>query len=208
VERREAHKRFLSSGEGRGARARSRAAFRGLAGAAARRAGREAFPEVLGPRPVGGLPLAARQRLVGYVGEMAALVDRPGGGPPALVESTLPLRAAAEGEDAQPIDLTLDREGEGYVPRRVPVGVRFPSRLGDGISLPGAGVRVTPAGGGDGEGTSVDGRLWWQNVATDTDFSVVPRFDGFETAHVLRSSDSPQELRLGLDLPAGDAPTL
>lgn len=140
---------------------------------------------------------------MGYVGEMAALVDRPGGGPPALVESTLPLRAAPRGGVAEPIDLTLEREGEGYVPRRVPVGVRFPSRLGDGISLAGAGVRVTPAGGGDGEATSADGRLWWPNVATDTDFSVVPRFDGFETAHVLRSPESPQELRLGLDLPAG-----
>ncbi len=197
----------LASPEARVAREKSRTAFAGLsAGAAAKLAG-EAFPGVV-DRPAGGPPqLPAGQKIVGYLADNAAQVDL-GGGKHAVIESMEPLVIETSRGHRQPIDLSLDQAGGAFQPARSAVGLRIPTRLGDGVQLTGTGVSLTPvdaqgAALGGSEGTVDGASVLYANTQTDADTVVKPTTLGFEADTLLRSVDSPEELYFRVGLPAG-----
>jgi hypothetical protein len=101
------------------------------------------------------------------------------------------------------VDLSLLDHGAAWSPANPLVQARIPKRLGDGLTLSDIGLDVTPTGAADAQAQLVDGKPFWDNVATDTDYFVRVDPAGVESFWQLRSVDSPQELRIRLQLPQG-----
>jgi len=184
------------------ARMRSRRAFShvsrsGAVSVARRRGGGVVDAPVWAP-----LRLRHGERLLGFVGKDQAQIALANG-KRARVESTLPLRAKNAAGDLAPVDLSFADRGSFFSPGNPLTALRVGKRLGDGISLGDVGVRVLPVGAGDVRGSLVSGTPFWANVATDTDMLVKPLPAGAESFWQLRSQESPEQLRLKLDLPAG-----
>ena len=150
-------------------------------------------------------PLKLREgdEFVRYIGTDQAEVDVGKGKGKTRVQSVLPLRTENENGDLAPTDLRLEDRVSDFRPKNPLVDVRLPKRLADGISLPDSniGIHMPDATGADG--TLVDGKLFWGNVAADTDSLAMVLPDGVETFWQLRSQDSPEVLRQTLSLPAG-----
>ncbi len=118
--------------------------------------------------------------------------------------SPVPLRAEDEDGSKEPVSLELSDQGDSYTLENPLAEVRISKRAGEGIALPDLGVRVLPeAAAGAAEPEVIADKLFWANVALDTDLLVRPVAEGVETFHQLRSEDSPEDLELGFELPAG-----
>lgn len=143
-------------------------------------------------------------RIARYLSDRSALIDNGEGEHRTLVESLLPLRTrTAEGEPV-PVDLSLADRGGHYEPAHPLAALTLPGSLSDGIALPDIGLRITPAGGPEASRAElVAGKLYWANLEADTDFFAAPLPGGVETGAVLRSAESPERIRLRLDLPEG-----
>jgi hypothetical protein len=197
----------LANPEAVSIREESRTKFSGLSTEQASRVDGEAFPAVIDESGGGLGKLPAGVSVVGYASDDAAQVDLPGGGH-GVVESLAPI--AVEGSLGQrvPVDLSLAEVGGVFEPRTPVVGVRIPKRLGDGVSLGGTGVSLTPV---DGQGVSLGGSegavdgmgVFFANTQTDSDTIVKATTFGFETDTLLRSEDSPRELSFRVGLPQG-----
>lgn len=147
--------------------------------------------------------LAEGESIDGYVGDHLMRIRREGRSVGAAVYSPFPLRAVDENGIRRPTDLALEERGDGFVTGNAPIDVRLPKRLADGVALGETGVSLRPpVTETASEGVEENGKVFWSDVATDTDFMVAPLPTGVETFHFLRSADAPEELPLMLDLPA------
>jgi RHS repeat-associated protein len=107
-----------------------------------------------------------------------------------------------------PIDLALAGDARGFHPTHPAVRLEIPAQLRDGISLPGAGVTVTPV---ERSGAALEGStgqlegatVLFANTQPDVDTVVKPVPAGVETVTMLRSVHSPEELDFKVKLPAG-----
>jgi tripartite motif-containing protein 71 len=124
---------------------------------------------------------------------------------PALIESTLPLRAPDSDGQLAPVDLSLEPVDGGLEPANPLVEVNIPAELGDGISLPQQQIQIQVKGAPDGRSPSTvgEGTAFFPNVAADTDFTVTPTATGFETNTQLRTVEAPTVQELQLQLPEG-----
>jgi len=189
------------------AREASRAIWSGMSAGAARRLARDSFPSLVGRRAGALPPLGAGQRVVGYPSDNAAQVALPGG-KHGVIQSLEPIAIETAPGRHEPLDLALGRFGEGFKPIRAGVGVYIPKRLADGVELPGSHVSLTPV---DARGAALSGSegsldgatVVYANTQTDADTLVKPVTDGFETDTLLRSQDSPTQLRFRVGVPAG-----
>jgi hypothetical protein len=92
----------------------------------------------------------------------------------------------------RPVDLTLAASGNAFVPTASETGVSIGQNSSLGVGIGGAALRITL------QGADVSGRLgpgnnvFFPEVATDTDASVVPTAGGAEIFAVLRSRLSPE----------------
>jgi hypothetical protein len=122
-----------------------------------------------------------------------------------LLESSIPLRTEPSAAAAAAVDLSLQHENGELQPENPLVDVEIPQMLGEGITLPGAGVTIELSGGPDGRDSSViDGNVGFlPNVAPDTDLAIAPTPTGVETLTQLRSAESPRAQTFDLDLPEG-----
>ncbi len=183
-------------------RARSRTAYGALSNAAALEVLRAKFGDLFEGPVWQGVP---ERGFKGFVGDYTARVANGPGEPDAIMESSLPLRVERGGEKV-PVSLALEDRGDALVPEAPLVDLRIGRRAADGISVPGAGVRIRPAGAAGAEATVVNDRVVYPNTGgTDTDFIVVPQPQGAETFWQLRSADAPETLRQEVDLPEGGA---
>jgi sugar lactone lactonase YvrE len=193
------------------ARVASRTKFAHLGTARAALLAREAFPEAISHR-VGGPPsLPAGQRILGYASTKAAQLELPGH-KHALVESLQPMAIETSRGHREPVDLGLTKTGSGqggvFESVRPLVGVLIGRQASEGVTLPEAGVSLTPVnaqgaplGGSEGQ---VDGAsVLYANTQTDTDTAVKPTTDGVEVSSILRSIDSPERLYFRVGLPPG-----
>ncbi|HEX2057383.1 MAG TPA: RHS repeat-associated core domain-containing protein, partial [Actinomycetota bacterium] len=119
--------------------------------------------------------------------------------------STLPMRTPAEEGEKRPIDLRLEDHGDFMAPANGLVRLKLSKRIGAGLDLSSSGVSVRPGALADADARAevVRDRLFWSNVAEDTDFMAVPLPDGVQTFHQLRSAASPERLPLVFGLPEG-----
>jgi hypothetical protein len=185
-------------------RARSRSAYRGSDDAEALQVAKRKFERVLSG-PVWRGPaeeLRSGQRLVRYLSDHSALIST-GPGPNSLVESILPMRSTDETGHPAPIDLTLERHGNGVKPKNA-AGTLLPDRLAEGLTFPKSHIHLGVAGiDSSVRAQSVDGKLFYADVARDTDLIVAPTPTGVRTFHQLRSDESPEDQALTLKLPPG-----
>ncbi|HTA12548.1 MAG TPA: SMP-30/gluconolactonase/LRE family protein, partial [Solirubrobacteraceae bacterium] len=188
------------------AREASRTRYEGLDSQSAAAVAFDAFPVVVG-RTAGGPPqLPAGQRVVGFPSDNAALIALSDGRK-AVVESVAPM--AIEGaRRREAINLGLTSVVGGFRASAPLVDVVIPRHVGDGVSLPGAGVSLTPVDGsgrplGGSEG-SIDGAtVIYANAQLDTDIVVKPTTMGFAADAILRGEDSPSVLNYRVGLPRG-----
>ncbi len=190
--------------EARAERKRSQSAYQGDDGAQALRVAKAKFARLL-DHPIWQGPeqsLRSGERINRYLSDYSVLIHEPSG-PDALVESTVPLRSTDATGHPQPVDLTLERHGSGVKPTNA-AGTELPNRLADGIAFARSPVRLrVPTSPKTDQGREVAGKVFYADVATDTDFLVAPMPSGIRTFHLLRSQASPEKLPLALDVPAG-----
>lgn len=200
--RERAFQRKLDTVEERAERVRSRTKSSGLPRGEAVEALRAAHPEVIKEPPFAALTAARDERVSGFTSDYGAVVEGLGpAGQTGLRMSSTPLRVQDGEEGKKPVDLTLERTGNGFEPRMPIVPIVIGSTSAAGMALAG-GFSASPVGA-DVPGTLEGNAVFFANVARDTDWVVRPDSIGAETYHVLRSADSPEELRLHVGLQPG-----
>ena len=142
-------------------------------------------------------------RLDQVLGPNAALVTV--GGDTMLAEGTIPVRAADEEGDLAKVDLDLEQSAGGYVPQNPITEVTLPSDASQPVSLGDEGFAISavltepassarPLGGED---------VQYFETQKDSDLIVSPLAAGVELFSLLRSAESPEELRFEITLPGG-----
>jgi YD repeat-containing protein len=195
-------------------RAAARFRYEGLSPARAAGEAATAFPGLVA-RPAASTPrLASGQRILSYATDHAAQVSLPAGNGIGMIESLAPIAAETPGGRHLPLDLRLRAGGGHFEPVRSDVAVQVPARLADGISLPAAGVSVTPV---DAHGVPLaasSGALAGSTVLWDSpgpgasrvrDLSTLAKAspEGFELTTMLFSQRSPGDLYFRVHMPAG-----
>jgi RHS repeat-associated protein len=146
--------------------------------------------------------------VVNYLNDSVAVVDPDGSAKNELEVSTTPLRVETD-SGKEPLDLTLERSSQGYVPRAGGATLELPSDPQGSIVL-GAGasaIQFRLPSGSDAASPELLSRskaIFYGDVARDTDLVVSPMAGGFRLAAQLRSAASPGRIVIPIDLPAGD----
>ena len=147
-------------------------------------------------------PVAEGGRVEHFLGAHSALVESDGR--PGVVASSVPLMARAAHGELEPVDLGLVPRDGALEPKLGVSDVRIGRRLGDGIAVAGTGVRVVAAAGAAGDPAELrQGRAVWPNALRDTDVVAIALPAGAGVAYQLRSPDSPQAIRMPLEVPPG-----
>jgi len=189
------------------ARERSRTAYVGLDAAQAAVVAASVFPDLV-DHPAGGPPLLpAGERITKYLSGVQAQVALPHNKHGLLV-STDPMAVPTSHGRMAPVALGLSATSGGFAPRTPLVGVRIPSRVGEGVALSASGVSLTPVDAHGRPLTGAQGALdgatvLFANTQTDTDTLAKALTHGFELDSLLRSPASPEELYFRLGLAAG-----
>jgi hypothetical protein len=126
------------------------------------------------------------------------------GGDTQLFETDIPIEAEGAAGEREPVDLDLVREDGGWAPENPVVDLTIGATASDGVELGESGVTIAQAGSETSSGQVMgDENVFFGEVGTDTDLMVSPVSHGAELFDLLRSVESPEELRFGLQLPAG-----
>lgn len=187
------------------ARAASRTRFERMSASSAERLDGEALPAVT-DSAAPTLEIPPGGHVSRYLNPTTAQIALPGGRH-ALAVASSPIATANPQGNPVPLDLSLERTSSGFAPARAYAHVRIPEALNEGIGLSGTGVSLTPLGA-DGDPLPTTGKLdksavFYANSQPDSDTTVKPTPDGFETSTLLRSIDSPETLTFRVGLPAG-----
>ncbi|HEX7071238.1 MAG TPA: hypothetical protein VF190_10545 [Rhodothermales bacterium] len=123
---------------------------------------------------------------------------------PHLISSVLPLRVT-DGSGPAPVDLSLDDQGPGFVADNPLVNVQLPETLGGAVNLADQGIQLEVGGDGAATADPIDGgeALFYADAAQATDVVLAPISTVLETFYQLRGPESPEHLRLSLNLPEG-----
>lgn len=135
-------------------------------------------------------------------GENTALVRDEETGARRLLMSTDPLQVR-RGTGMSAVDLGLRESGDDFVPSSPSVLMRIEDDVERGVSFTSKGFSIGLEAAADPTPVESEDRVFYANARTDADFAVVPRGLGAEVLVQARSSDSPEEYRLLVDLPSG-----
>ena len=141
------------------------------------------------------------------LGESAATVSKDGD--TMLLDATIPLRAADENGDLRRVDLGLEAKPDGALePANPLVDLRIPGQVDEPLLIGKEGIALTPLGAAEDRSALLlgDKNVFYADAlgpAADTDQIVSPTATGVEIFDLLRSAESPEELRFEIDLPAG-----
>jgi FG-GAP repeat len=186
----------------RAERSRSRSEFRALGADEAIAVARKKDRGALAPRDERVLSLGEGARVRSYVNRNAAVIDRPGSRD-AVVSSAVPLLAVDGNGRLAPVDVSLLRRADGdFAPSNSLADVRIGPEAREGVRFVNSDFTLASSAS-SAEGRAVDGRVFYANVATDTDLVVSPIPQGAETFHLLRSPASPERLTLAIRPPDG-----
>jgi hypothetical protein len=175
----------------------SRERFESLDAAGALQVASAEHPEVLDSPVWAGVSSDAR--VVRYLDDRSAVVSEDGAR--GLVTSALPLRDENAAGQLAPVSLDLVDRGESWGLENPLASVSLPKEISDGVLLEDAGVEV--GFDGSASGRRVEGRVFYANVARDTDLVLEPVPSGVEASWLLRSQESPSDLTMSMDAPVG-----
>jgi YD repeat-containing protein len=186
----------------------SQEAFADLDAAEAKELLMSQFPEVLAglnADPSRWLSNAELDRPLGE-SESDATVTAPDG-KTQLFEGSLPVRAENDEGGLEKVDLSLERMNEGWQPANPLVEVNIAESAEGGVEVgEDEPVTITQAGAEEGDARPLgDKNVFFGEVGegTDTDLLVSPISSGVEIFDMLRSVESPEELRFQLEMPDG-----
>lgn len=193
-------------------RAGSVNAYEGLSSSEALSLSNRAFPSVSGEVDGGPPSLPEGQRVVGFPTDFAMSVEGSNGGRE-VREGLEPVALEKTAGQRTPIELGLAESNGAFQPKSPLVPVGIPGRLGEGVTLPAAGVTVTPV---DERGDALPGTGLLDGVSVfygtsesaqagvfDLDTIVKPSTFGLTIDQSLRSQRSPSKLFFKLGLPEG-----
>ena len=146
----------------------------------------------------------------GWAGVARATADLEGNQEyegPALLESSVPLQTPDALGLPAPVDLGLEEAGAGLAPANPLAELWIPGELGEGVSLPEAGVRLTfPEAVDSSEATMTPGEAlaFYPNAAPETDLALSPTPEGVETFSVLRTAEAPKSTEIDLAMGEGE----
>jgi YD repeat-containing protein len=136
------------------------------------------------------------------LGPNAALVSSPTEGRE-IIEGSFPLLSEIGSEEEQPLDLTLEREGDSFVPANPAAPTALPATAEGEVEV-GEGVRVQLPTTSDHEAVQVgEMGLFYPETQQTTDTMLAPVAGGVEVFAQLRSPESPEELRFDVQVPDG-----
>jgi hypothetical protein len=127
------------------------------------------------------------------------------GGHTVVVEGSIPVRATDDEGDLAKVNLDLEQDAEGYVPKNPITEVTLPGDASEPITIGEEGFGIspvlsepaTPARPLEGE------EVQYFETQKDSDLIVSPLATGVELFSLLRSAESPEEFRFKVTLPAG-----
>jgi Ca2+-binding RTX toxin-like protein len=133
------------------------------------------------------------------LGEYAARVSI-GNGESAIIESSAPVESEVGSGEEAPVDLTLEREGDHYVPSNPLTATELPAAATDPIEL-GQGVSLELPAEAESEARPLGTmNLFYPETGQSTDSMVAPTAAGVEVYEQLRSAESPEEFRYPVTL--------
>jgi Ca2+-binding RTX toxin-like protein len=136
------------------------------------------------------------------LGKYAARVSI-GNGESAIVESSLPVASDVGSGAEAPVDLTLEQEGDHYVPANPLTATELPVMATDPIEL-GRGVGLGLPAEGESQARPLGTMdLFYPETGQSTDSLVAPTSTGVEVFEQLRSPESPSEFRFPVAMPEG-----
>jgi hypothetical protein len=141
-----------------------------------------------------------------FFSDTVARVQLPGENGPQILASTVPLREENDNGVVKPVNLDVQPEGDHYVAANPVTDVSMPTVASDDLRLPGpdVGIRLNTTDGSPAPAGELDGdKLFYHDVAPDTDLTIAPMIAGAEILTQLRSVDAPERLSFHVDLPAG-----
>jgi RHS repeat-associated protein len=194
----------LATPEARRARQRSRTRYRGLGASAAlgvarTHHGRWLREPAWSPPQPGPLERMGRHR-----GDSAVLVERAGEEQAAIAVSSTPLVSDAGSGREAPVDLALEASGAAFGPRNPVIDTRLPRRLEEGVEFVDDGIELRFTASAGPNARRIEDKLFYGNVATDTDLVVEPLPSGVSTYYQLRSPAAPAALEVAV-APGGGA---
>ncbi len=203
VEREEReHAEWLLSPEAESQREASRTAYTALSTGEAQSLLLEAFPKQfkeLNADPARFLSELEIEEPLGTYGARIATGEDES----ALVESAVPVESDLGGEGKEPVDLALEKSGEGFVPENPLTEVELPGSAEEPLQTQ-SGVEVAlPASDDHAAEPLGDKNLFYPETDTATDTLVSPIAGGVEVFEQLRSPESPEQFSFALSLPVG-----
>ncbi|HVO55610.1 MAG TPA: NHL repeat-containing protein, partial [Solirubrobacterales bacterium] len=193
---------WLAGPEAKSQREASLDAYTDLTASEARELLTEAFPGSLGQLNEDPGRVLSELEIEESLGTYGALVS-DGGGETSIVESTVPVESDLGGDGEQPVDLSLESSGEGFVPQNPLVETELPDSAEDPVRLQGGLEIQLPASDDHAASALGDKNLFYPETAVDTDTLVSPLAGGVEVFEQLRSPASPQQFSFTLGVPEG-----
>jgi YD repeat-containing protein len=203
VEREEQERReWLASPEAVKQRQASWHAYGGLSPAESEELLRMVFAEQLEALNDDPARFLSDAQLIRPLDETAAAVKEEGDR--SVLDSSVPVRTENDAGDLAKVDLSLTETPQGYETVNAVSDLRLPLTADEKTHLGDEGLAIAQA---DAEESSArrfgDKNILYPEVLPDTDLMVAPTAAGVELFNLLRSEESPEELRFELDLPAG-----
>ncbi|HEU5062880.1 MAG TPA: DUF6531 domain-containing protein [Solirubrobacterales bacterium] len=127
-------------------------------------------------------------------------------GDTSLFDAGVPVQAENEDGELRKVDLSLVQSEGDWVPENPLVDVEVGSSADEGLELGDENIGITQVGAEDTNATLLgDKNLLFSDISEGdhTDLLVSPTSRGVELFDLLRSIDSPENLRFKLDLPGG-----
>jgi streptogramin lyase len=163
----------------------------------------EEFPETMAALNEDPGRVLTRLIIEKPLGTYAAVVGNGQGEDRSLVESSAPVESELGGEGEQPVDLTLESSGGGFVPANPITTLELPGSAQGAIEL-GEEVKVGLPASDDHEAVPLgEENLFIPETETSTDTLLSPIADGVEISEQLRSEKSPEDFPFDLELPQG-----
>ncbi len=136
-----------------------------------------------------------------YLSDSRAVVQTESG--PKIETSTVPLRIGYGGGPKRPVDLHLRSSGGGFAPINPLATVAVARDLAGGVLVGQEGLQVTLQGVDAPGALSGDQTVFYPHIATDTDAMATPTLRGVDLSALIRSPESPEQLRYRVRLPPG-----
>jgi YD repeat-containing protein len=122
-----------------------------------------------------------------------------------LLEGEMPVRTENEDGDLRKVDLDLEATPDGYETANGISDLELPESAEEPIEVGGEGFGISQVGAEETDTGRLLGtqNVFYPNVLPDTDLMVAATATGAEIFNLLRSKESPEELRFAVDVPEG-----